>query len=69
MSQEHKDPPRKSWAREIGLVMLAVIIYLAVVESSSLTVVVWPFMTFLFWSFGVVKNAENISTIISSTRK
>lgn len=61
---------KKSWGREIGITMLGFIFYLGVNNNTEvLQIVMWPFMTFIFWAFGVVKNAENISTIIGSVRR
>ncbi len=50
--------------------MLAFIFFLGYNQYTEvLEILVWPFMTFIFWAFGVVKNAENLSTIIGAARR
>lgn len=60
----------KSWGREISFVLLLYLMYLGYIESKEiLEIFVWPVFTLTFWSFGVVRNAESFSSILSSIRK
>lgn len=60
----------KTWGREMSFVLLLYLMYLGYIESKEiLEILVWPVFTLTFWSFGVVRNAESLSSILSSIRK
>lgn len=60
----------KSWGRELGFLFVLHIFYLSTFgDPAVIEMLIWPYMSFVFWAFGVVRNAESLSSIISSTRR
>ena len=55
----------KTWGREVAFMLLCVLCVLAFQgQVEVIKVLVWPFMTFVFWAYGVVRNEDALSTII-----
>ena len=61
---------QKSWGREIGLLMLLHLGYLSIWgDVEAMKLLVWPYMSFTFWAYGIVKNVESLNTLITSYRR